>query len=265
MKKKRISASILMLLALCGAHTFSYGQAGVGTATPDASAMLQVESTNKGVLVPRMLASQRQAIVNPAAGLIVYQTDGTAGFYYNAGTSASPSWVILLNGESNIPAAKITGTIGTSQIADGAVTTAKIAATGTASNTTFLRGDGTWQPAGGGSLAASYSLPLTGNMGATSTAVTLGTVNNVAPGTYLAYVKLVLGVNTGAIVVSLSDGSSNLTSTSTAGTSFGPFNREFTLLVTVGATSNLQLGATIGVAGGTPILSGSSLTLVKLY
>ncbi|MDF2385376.1 hypothetical protein JMG10_28180 [Nostoc ellipsosporum NOK] len=265
MKKTRLSAGILMLFALCS-QTRTHAQAGVGIATPDASAMLQVESTNKGVLVPRMLASQRQSISNPAPGLIVYQTDGTAGFYYNAGTSAVPSWVILLNGESTIAASKITGTIGSSQIADGAVTTAKIAASGTPSATTFLRGDGSWEtPAGGGSLSASYTLPLSGTFGATSVATTLGTINNVAPGTYLAYVKLVINSNTGAIVVGLSDGTSNLSSTSTSSTTFGPFNREFMLLVIVGATSNLQLISTIGIGSNTPIQSGSSLTLIKLY
>ena len=52
-----------------------------GTA-PDSSAMLDVESTVKGMLIPRMDSLQRSAIPSPATGLMIYQTDGTTGFYY---------------------------------------------------------------------------------------------------------------------------------------------------------------------------------------
>jgi|GEM_PF-420605 len=45
---------------------------GVGTLTPDASAILDINSLSKGVLIPRMTTAQRQAIVSPATGLIVY-------------------------------------------------------------------------------------------------------------------------------------------------------------------------------------------------
>ena len=58
---------------------------GIGTTTPDASAQLDISSTTKGVLMPRLTAAQRAAIVAPANGLMVYQTDGTAGFYYYNG------------------------------------------------------------------------------------------------------------------------------------------------------------------------------------
>jgi trimeric autotransporter adhesin len=67
-------------------------------AAPDASAILDVKSTAKGLLVPRMTASQKGSIVSPATGLLIYQLDGTAGFYYNAGTSGSPNWLQLPSG-----------------------------------------------------------------------------------------------------------------------------------------------------------------------
>lgn len=48
----------------------------------------------QGVLAPRMTAAQRSpGIAAPATGLLVYQTDGASGFYYNAGTPNSPNWV----------------------------------------------------------------------------------------------------------------------------------------------------------------------------
>jgi microcystin-dependent protein len=54
---------------------------------PDASAMLDVKSTSKGLLTPRMTATQRAAISSAATGLLVYQTDGSAGYYYYDGSS----------------------------------------------------------------------------------------------------------------------------------------------------------------------------------
>lgn len=53
----------------------------------DNSALLDVKSTTQGVLVPRMNAQQRGLIGSPATGLLVYQTDGTAGFYFYNGTA----------------------------------------------------------------------------------------------------------------------------------------------------------------------------------
>lgn len=54
---------------------------GVGTNTPDASAILEVSSTSQGFLFPRMSEAQRGAIASPATGLLVYQTDGDEGVY----------------------------------------------------------------------------------------------------------------------------------------------------------------------------------------
>lgn len=70
-------------------------QTGIGTATPDASAKLEVNSTSKGILTPRMTSAQRTAITSPANGLLVFQTDGVTGFYVNTGTTASPVWARL--------------------------------------------------------------------------------------------------------------------------------------------------------------------------
>jgi hypothetical protein len=58
---------------------------GIGTTTPNASAQLDVTSSSKGVLVPRMTFAQRNAIASPATGLLIYQTDFFTGFYYYNG------------------------------------------------------------------------------------------------------------------------------------------------------------------------------------
>jgi hypothetical protein len=63
----------------------------------DTSAILDVKSTTKGLLVPRMTAAQKTAIVNPATGLLVYQTDGSSGFYYYTGSA----WLLLISSAVN--------------------------------------------------------------------------------------------------------------------------------------------------------------------
>jgi len=75
----------LLAAVLLTATTFA--QVGINTETPDASAALDITSTTGGLLVPRMTETQRDAITSAATGLMIYQTDGTAGFYYYNGSS----------------------------------------------------------------------------------------------------------------------------------------------------------------------------------
>ena len=65
----------------------TYAQVGIGTTTPDASSALDITSITKGLLIPRMTKTQRDEISSPATGLMIYQTDGTVGFYYYNGSS----------------------------------------------------------------------------------------------------------------------------------------------------------------------------------
>ncbi len=53
----------------------------------DGSAMLDVKSTDMGMLIPRMTEAQRNSITTPATGLMIFQTDNTAGFYYYDGSA----------------------------------------------------------------------------------------------------------------------------------------------------------------------------------
>lgn len=57
----------------------------LGGSDGNASAALDVQSTTGGVLVPRMTENEKNSISNPAMGLLIYQTDGTPGFYYHNG------------------------------------------------------------------------------------------------------------------------------------------------------------------------------------
>jgi hypothetical protein len=83
----------LFATGLCNAQT------GINTLTPNPSAALDIVSTNKGVLLPRMTTTQKTAIANPATGLLVYDTT-LMGIYQNIGTTTAPQWVPLSGKDS---------------------------------------------------------------------------------------------------------------------------------------------------------------------
>jgi hypothetical protein len=63
------------LLAAVLLTATTYGQVGIGSATPDVSAVLDVQSTTKGFLLPRMTETERDNIASPATGLVVWCTN----------------------------------------------------------------------------------------------------------------------------------------------------------------------------------------------
>ncbi|GAP43986.1 chaperone of endosialidase [Lentimicrobium saccharophilum] len=91
---KKISILILMLL-LQGSILLSQVAINIDGSLPDNSAMLDVQSTSKGLLIPQMSMAQRNSILLPAPGLLVFQNDATAGFYYNAGSRMVPNWKLV--------------------------------------------------------------------------------------------------------------------------------------------------------------------------
>ena len=98
---KIISFSALFFLSSVGLKAQS-GNVGIGTNSPDASAILHLDfslPTNvpRGFLAPRMLRSGRDSIISPANGLLIYQTDNNPGFYFNVGTPAIPDWVHIID------------------------------------------------------------------------------------------------------------------------------------------------------------------------
>jgi hypothetical protein len=78
------------------------GNIGIGTLNPHGSAILDI-SSSKGVLLPRMTQAQRNAISAPAQGLLIYQTNGEAGFYYY-----NREWKSVGSGSSSFADNKLT-------------------------------------------------------------------------------------------------------------------------------------------------------------
>ncbi|SFD78906.1 hypothetical protein SAMN05518672_103223 [Chitinophaga sp. CF118] len=104
--------STFLLVVFIAVSTVTFAQTVIVTddaayTTGAASSVLDVKSTTKGFLAPRMTQAQRIAVTSPAEGLLVYQTDNTKGFYYytnsawiSVATSGSP-WSLTGNTSTN--------------------------------------------------------------------------------------------------------------------------------------------------------------------
>lgn len=135
MKKVQIAIIIILLFTI----TTINAQFGLGTNSPDVSSILDLSSSTKGILVPRMTLEKRNLISNPADGLLIYNTTAKGFNYYQSGwndylsnyktvTSSSPVSTISLIDEPVI-GSSLTTSIGTysvnfnSQFKNDSVTT----------------------------------------------------------------------------------------------------------------------------------------------
>lgn len=75
---------VLLLIAVPKA----FGQVSIGTSLPHASAAFEVQSTQQGILIPRMSSTDRDAISSPALGLMIFNTTTGAFEYYTGSTWA---------------------------------------------------------------------------------------------------------------------------------------------------------------------------------
>lgn len=86
MRKGRIISVLMIFISYV-----TFAQIGIGTTSPDASAVLDMTSTSQGVLIPRMTTTQREAIATPVIGLQVYDTDTMSVWSYNGTAWANGS------------------------------------------------------------------------------------------------------------------------------------------------------------------------------
>ncbi len=100
MYKFLLFLSFHLVLGVC----FAFAQVGIGTENPDNSAILELQSNSQGFLMPRLTSAQRNAIQNPAQGLMVFNLDLQC-LQCNVGTPQEPDWQCLTApvAQSNAP------------------------------------------------------------------------------------------------------------------------------------------------------------------
>lgn len=208
-------------------------QVGIGTTTPAASSILDVTSTSKGVLIPRMSAAQRTAIAAPAEGLMVYQNTAPNGLWM----FINSAWVRLTNtvdittlGESSGFAANTAGSV-----------------------IAVLLG-GTNVP-----------LPQAQDLGAN---VTVNGSNDVFTVTQAGRYRISYRVNTTAALLMSSriviNGAPSIPLTVTPILSVSSFAAEGIVTLTAGSTISVQLFGLIGAAVLLNNAQGAALTITRI-
>ncbi|MFY9310038.1 MAG: hypothetical protein WAQ28_13410 [Bacteroidia bacterium] len=177
----RVTAILILfclLLVLSPRLVAQSNGVGIGTLSPDPSALLDVSSSNKGVLVPRLTATQRLAIPSPANSLLVFDTDSSCFFYWNGPAS---SWKSLCSGASGSQgnngatgATGISGSTGPAGASGATGPTGINGSTGATGNTGVTGATGDIGPTGMNGITGATG--ATGNTGVTgATGADLGT------------------------------------------------------------------------------------------
>ncbi len=144
-----LSATLVLSICFSQVHAQSVGISS-SSITPDASSILEMRTTSKGLLIPRMTSTERNAINSPATGLMVYNTSTNSFNYYNGGSwiavSSGSGSVNSVSGTSNRIAVGGTSSDPVIDIASGYVGQSSITTVGTISS-------GTWN---GSVIASAY-------------------------------------------------------------------------------------------------------------
>ena len=93
--KTNTMRKLILSAALFAASITTFAQVGIGTTNPDNSAALEVSATNKGMLVPRMNSTQRDAIASPANSLLIFNTSNNTFEVYKTSCAC---WVTITDG-----------------------------------------------------------------------------------------------------------------------------------------------------------------------
>jgi hypothetical protein len=157
----KITFRFFILLLTFITNIAVYAQVGIGTTSPNGSAQLDVNSTTKGFLPPRMTTTQRDAITTPADGLIIYNTTNN-----RLEMRSASAWLTLvtLTGTETLTNKTLTSPTLTTPTLGVATATSinKVALTAPANSATINIADGK-------TLTANNSITLAGTDGSTMT------------------------------------------------------------------------------------------------
>ncbi|MFO7842818.1 MAG: tail fiber protein [Bacteroidales bacterium] len=93
MKNSETLKTTIIALMLCLQFSSGHAQVGINQTLPDSSAVLEIKSDNKGLLIPRLHPDDIVSITNPANGLLVYDSLNNIFCYYNDTNWISlPAW-----------------------------------------------------------------------------------------------------------------------------------------------------------------------------
>lgn len=183
MMSSRIFTSMIFL---CLYITVNAQNVGIGTNSPDGSAMLDISSTSKGLLVPRMTLAQRDAIVAPKPGLQVFVTNDSSmylfkGLNWEKMKSGTEAWVVQGNTMYNAFAKNVgintTIPAGELHVKSGISTNVAVDQQQTVSSNTH-NGTTNWQ---------SFTAGLTGLLTQIDLKINTPTTGSTSPGTIKIY------------------------------------------------------------------------------
>lgn len=165
--KKITSTIIACITALT---TFSQNNIGIGTTSPAASAALDITSTTKGLLIPRMTTAERTAIASPAKGLMVFDNTTSTYWFYNGS-----AWAEITGGGNSNFSLPYSGSVASTSAAlniantgDGKAITASSTSSFTAAIEATGNGTGGYGVVGNSMSASGYGIY---GLNATGTAV----------------------------------------------------------------------------------------------
>ena len=92
----KIISLLLVVFILILRSAIAQQSVGVNTTNPDPSAVLDVQSNSKGMLIPRLTTAQRNLIASPATGLLIFDTN-TGSFWFKSATN----WIELVDTLNN--------------------------------------------------------------------------------------------------------------------------------------------------------------------
>jgi uncharacterized protein (TIGR02145 family) len=240
MKKQFLPVIFTSLLYVSGIflNTSLHAQTVIGGSTPDPSAELDVQSGNRGLLPPRLTTSQRDAIISPATGLLVFNTTRNC-VEMNTGTPSIPVWSCMtmantVTGPSATPSVcQNTALTPVTHATTGA--TGIGTATGLPSGVTAAWASNTITISGTPTVAGTfnYSIPLTGGLGA---GTATGTITVMAPVT--------VGAASSAPMLLVNTAMTDITHSTTMATG-------------IGTPANLPPGVTASWASSTITISGT--------